>query len=349
MHLFVYEHLTGGGSGSSLPRSLAREGWAMLRALLEDLVQIPGVSVTTIIDDRFAAMMPPRLEERVQLVKVHDREGAREHFDRLAGSCDASLIVAPETENVLVDLTERAQGKGGRVLGSSAGAIRRASDKLGLARLLAEKGIPCVPSAIYVRDSTPASRPPWVVKLRLGAGSTDTYLVTDPAASIAIDGEAVLTPHVPGLAASILVIAGEREVHPLPPGEQHLTSDGRFRYLGGTLPLSSQLRPRAITLARRAVGAVPGLAGFVGVDLILADDPGGNAIDTVVEINPRLTTSYVGLRALTRENLAQRWLEVMLGRPTRAIEWREGRVRFSAGGEVRVLDPASSSFSPGAV
>ena len=96
---------------------------------------------------------------------------------------------------------------------------------------------------------------------------------------------------------------------------------------------SSNRRSRAIRLARRAIGAVPGLAGFVGVDLILGREC-GCPIDTVVEINPRLTTSYVGLRALARENLAERWLEAMLGQPVGPIGWREGEVRFSASGEV---------------
>ncbi len=89
-----------------------------------------------------------------------------------------------------------------------------------------------------------------------------------------------------------------------------------------------------IRLACRAIGAVPGLAGFVGVDLILSRESGPDPVDTEVEINPRLTTSYVGLRALARENLAERWLEAMLGQPVGPIGWREREVRFSSSGEV---------------
>ena len=36
---------------------------------------------------------------------------------------------------------------------------------------------------------------------------------------------------------------------------------------------------------------------------MLGDDPAG-ADDVVIEINPRLTTSYLGLRRLARDNLA---------------------------------------------
>ena len=53
-------------------------------------------------------------------------------------------------------------------------------------------------------------------------------------------------------------------------------------------------------MAVRALRLVPGLRGFVGVDLILDEQAPGVS---VVEINPRLTTSYVGLRAALGQNV----------------------------------------------
>jgi predicted ATP-grasp superfamily ATP-dependent carboligase len=44
---------------------------------------------------------------------------------------------------------------------------------------------------------------------------------------------------------------------------------------------------------------LPQPLGYLGVDLILGED-GNGAVDCVVEINPRLTTSYVGLQAAAR-------------------------------------------------
>ncbi|MCA1852170.1 MAG: ATP-grasp domain-containing protein, partial [Beggiatoa sp.] len=46
-------------------------------------------------------------------------------------------------------------------------------------------------------------------------------------------------------------------------------------------------------------GAISGLAGYVGVDLILT--PSG---PIVVEVNPRLTTAYVGLVEALEINIA---------------------------------------------
>ena len=82
-----------------------------------------------------------------------------------------------------------------------------------------------------------------------------------------------------------------------PPASRHqrLSQDGRFHYLGGELPLSSRLAPRARELASAACRSIPGLRGYVGVDLLL-DEQAGTV--TVVEMNPRLTTSYLGYRRL---------------------------------------------------
>jgi predicted ATP-grasp superfamily ATP-dependent carboligase len=48
----------------------------------------------------------------------------------------------------------------------------------------------------------------------------------------------------------------------------------------------------------------PNTIGYFGIDMILADDPDN---DVVIEINPRLTTSYCYLREWSQENLAEKF------------------------------------------
>ena len=62
------------------------------------------------------------------------------------------------------------------------------------------------------------------------------------------------------------------------------------------MPLEPLLAERASQLAAQAVATLPDPFGYIGVDLVLGHDPEGRD-DVVIEINPRLTTSYVGLRA----------------------------------------------------
>jgi predicted ATP-grasp superfamily ATP-dependent carboligase len=98
----------------------------------------------------------------------------------------------------------------------------------------------------------------------------------------------------------------------LPACKQVLSDDGCFRYCGGQLPLPEPPDDRARRLALAAVRTLPKPQGYLGVDLVLGDDPQGHG-DAIIEINPRLTTSYVGLRALARENLAGAMLAVARG------------------------------------
>ena len=83
------------------------------------------------------------------------------------------------------------------------------------------------------------------------------------------------------------------------------------------MPLDAPLARRAVDLATKAVGALAEPFGYLGVDLVLGADVNGRD-DVVIEINPRLTTSYIGLRAAASHgvNLA----EAMLAAIERATE-----------------------------
>ena len=65
----------------------------------------------------------------------------------------------------------------------------------------------------------------------------------------------------------------------------------------GEVPWDHPLKDEAMQVAKKAVESIEGLKGYVGVDLILADEV------YLLEINSRLTTPYVALRNITDFNL----------------------------------------------
>jgi predicted ATP-grasp superfamily ATP-dependent carboligase len=221
-----------------------------------------------------------------------------------------------------------------RSLGSTPAAARLAGDKLRLAARLRESGVPTPPTVVW--PAAPAGFPA-VCKLRHGAGSQATFRVcNDDELRRAVEetraesrDDMVVQPYVPGLAASAAFLLGPGRRLAMPAVAQHLSAEGRFRYQGGSLPLAPELHERASRLAAGAIDAVDGLRGYVGVDVVL-----GPAGDAVIEINPRLTTSYVGLRALARFNLAEALLAVVRGGAPAALDWRPGPVRFTPEGTV---------------
>jgi predicted ATP-grasp superfamily ATP-dependent carboligase len=339
MRVFIYEY-TCATETVSPAGSLHTEGRAMLSAALEDFGRLPGVEVVTLVRDP-GLPLPECVAVRLA--------GAEEEtsFRDLTAAADYSLIIAPEFDDLLASRCRRVE-ESGRLLSPSSAAVAVAADKLALARLLHKHGVstpPCVLLAAGGQTLPPGSLPftfPLVYKPRYGAGSQATFLVGAPddlprcvaqAVREGQAGDAVLQPFVPGQAASVAFLVGPAQCLALLPATQVVSQDGRFRYEGGEVPLPAGLARRAVELGRRAVAPVPGLCGYVGVDLILGEASDGSQ-DRVLEINPRLTTSYVGLRALAVTNLAEAMWRVAVGEEIKEVEWRAGSVRFWADGHV---------------
>lgn len=327
--IFVYEHVSGGGMASApLPGSLRVEGQAMLQAMLQDLDRLPGVEVVATLD--------ARLESRELPGEVHPVARATEGqrlFRQLAGEAQGTLVIAPEIGGCLQHVSETVLDAGGLLLGADPRGVEVAGDKVATAVWLERAGVPCV--ATRLLSEAPRDLPgPVVVKPRHGAGSEGVRLHEAlPWVSDARGGDAVVSPYVDGLAASVLVIVGRSRTVPLLACRQHLSRDGRFAYLGGALPLPDAEAARASSLARRAVESLPGLRGFAGVDLILSRS--GADGDRVIEVNPRLTTSYCGLRRAARSNLAACWLDAWTGKGPGEPEWSSRCLRFGRDGSVR--------------
>lgn len=354
MRVFIYEFITGGGlmgdgNAPTFPTSLLTEGSAMLAALVADFGALAGVEVTIMRDHR----VPAWALSDCEVVSVTSAEQEQATFARCVAQADWTVVIAPEFEQHLFTKCRMVETSGGRLLGPSSEIVRLAGDKHAMAEHLIAAGISAPEGRIL------DSNEPWpvdftyraVMKPRDGAGSLDVHLVErDGVGSLfraTTSSNRMTTPEkdsrplrpmrlerfYPGLAASVAVLCGPRGNVALTPCQQRLSDDGRFTYLGGSLPLEPFLARRATDLAQQAVGTLPQPLGYLGVDLVLGEKADGND-DVVIEINPRLTTSYVGLRVATIDNLAGAMLAVAEGKPP-ALRCRPGRVEFDADGTFR--------------
>ena len=345
MRIFIYEFACGGGlAGQPGLAALRTEGRAMLAALFEDLQRLPGVQAITILEDSWELEAEPSAVSTspaaVRRVPAGQEESA---FREAAGAADYTLVIAPECAGILATRRRWVGEVGGRWLGCSFPAIELCADKLILSQYLAERRIPTPPSRPYgPEEPLPTFPLPWVWKPRQGAGSQATFLVRQPdelpayvdhARHDGWTGDSILQPFVPGSAASVAFLIGPQKIVPLLPASQELSNDGRFRYHGGRIPLPAPLAERAVRLAKRAVAVVPGLSGYVGMDIVLGNAADG-CQDVVIEINPRLTTSYIGLRALARTNLAGALLAVTRGEGILVPAWQARSIRFFADGTI---------------
>jgi predicted ATP-grasp superfamily ATP-dependent carboligase len=332
MKVFAYEHFSGGGlAGEPLPPSLAREGDLMLTCLAGELAEVPDLEVLVTRD--------PRLPRLAGGATLYPAEGEPPAGLFARGLAEAGMVwpTAPEGGGVLERLAAATLAAGRTLLGCRPEAVRVAASKYATARALAARGIPVVPT--YRRGDPLRGMPgPWVVKPDDGAGCEGLELLPDRAAAsgrLADRNELVAQPWIEGQALSLSLLCGLSGVLLLSCNRQVVRAHQERVELQAILV--NDVIDHGGRFARLADGigsAIPGLQGYVGVDLVLGPDG-----PVVLEVNPRLTTSYCGLRPALGCNTAAMVLELFrLGRVPLALLPR-GRGRTA---EVR-LEPSRAA------
>ncbi|WP_371345308.1 ATP-grasp domain-containing protein [Ancylobacter sp. IITR112] len=284
MLVFVVETITGGGAlGAQLPASLIAEGALMRDTLIGDLEDLPGVRVVTTHDARFPA--PPRGTSTA--LRLGD--DAASVWRLMAQEAECCWPIAPESEGVLERLVRDFRAHCRRVVAPDVETIALCASKRRTAEALASAGVPVVPT--WPLDALPeAVRGPFVVKPDDGAGGLGLRVIERRPAPPFAPGQ-VVQPFLAGEAASLTLLCQSGRTHVLTANRQHIVHvAGTLRFTGvavGAFPVDEALRSFGESIG----AALPGLHGLVGVDYIAtAEGP------VAVEVNPRLTTSYAGLR-----------------------------------------------------
>lgn len=244
---------------------------------------------------------------------------------RLAPECDVGLVIAPDHllfpfNSVLEQLTHNVG------CGSMNAAV--CADKVQCSRILARNGIP-VP-----RADPPGKK---VVKPVRGCGSAGVRLTDDPPgkgefAQEYIEGEhlsvSLVGSRVVGDACSFytgkppLLLAVNRQ-------NISVGDDGAFHYKGGETPISHAKQAEIVETAIKTV-QVLGCQGYVGIDMVVADQC------YVVDVNPRITTSIVGIVACMQEEIADILVAASHGNGPEKVHLT-GRVQFDTKGKVTPL------------
>ena len=309
VRIFVYEHITGGGCiGEALPHALLPQACAMLRALAADLRVLGHAEVIGLIDGRLTDALGD-WEQRV----IHDRATYEAQFDALVRESDATWLIAPETDRVLERLSARVLAGGKPLLSSRPHAVAIAASKFATARVLDAAGVPVIGTS---RPSEAQIVGACVAKRDDGCGCEDTRRFAHlPAAQEWIARQTapehfVVQPYVIGEPISLSVLAAPAHTVLLSVNRQRVeVHDDVFSFAGCLVNAMADADGLLARLAQRTVVAIPGLWGYVGIDVLLtAQGP------VVVEVNPRLTTSYAGLHAAIGVNPAELVLGLLDGR-----------------------------------
>lgn len=301
MRVFVFEYVSGGGfAGQPMVASLLAEGDLMLAAVVLDLLSIPDVVVSTCRDQRLG--MPPL---PIEVTPVGD--DWQTAWRTGIAAADAVLPVAPETDGILEALCRDVLDAGKVLLNSRPHGVAVAASKLATFRCLAAANVPLVAS--WEADRVPASAVagPLVVKPDQGIGCQGMRLLNDGRAlSDFLSQQAnacdwLVQPYVSGVPASLSVMVGDDCLCLLGSNRQRVVQvDDRLVLLGCVVNGLGDHGEALLPLARQVCSAIEGLWGYVGIDLMLTDEG-----PLVLEVNPRLTTSYVGLSRSLGRNVAE--------------------------------------------
>jgi len=310
----------------NLSSSILSEGYGMLRSLISDC-KAAGHNVTTLMDSRLEEFNPPNeADKRVTVSSPNELYAKLEEFSSVA---DAVYVIAPESGQVLEKLVHIIETSGGKLLNCKFDAIKRVSNKMTVYETLGRIGLK-VPETVLldIHEKTGNIRRlikelgyPLVFKPLDGVSCGGLSLVKDgdniagavkKVARESMSKQFIAQKVIRGKAASACVISTGDKALSVTLNRQLVTlasPDEESGYYGGVVPFDHSLEREALRAAQRVVEGIGGLKGYVGVDIILADeDP------VVLEVNPRLTTSYVGLRRVVNFNPAEAIVDAVIRR-----------------------------------
>lgn len=285
MRVFVCEYVTSGGlRDKPLPEVAVAEGRLIRDAIVTDLQELTGLSVVLAYDDR----LPAPNEDAVPVRKGEDPWIC---WSGLAHDADVVWPIAPEAGGLLGRLARLMREGGARLVASTSEAIAVTSNRVALARCLAEQGVPHVPA--FRIDALPAGLDgDLVTRPEEGNGWSAARAWPNRGALPRASG-LVVHPFIDGTLASLSVLARPDGVTLLAANRlnvSHLV--GVFTFEGVTVGGIADEDGRLADFARQVVEAVPGLSGLVCIDVILTRQG-----PLVAEVNPRVTSSYAGLHA----------------------------------------------------
>jgi len=306
--ILIFEYITGGGfNNQALPESLAKEGLLMLTALLDNLFAIKQLQLVLLLDERFTDLACPGCK----VIEIRPEHDVLEQFTTAASSCDAVWPIAPEFDGILQQLCEIVVSLDKIILTSPASAVAIAGDKYKAYQRLKAHQINTVPTRIFAHDGYLPGE--WMVKPVDGVGCADSYLINelgDYERMLKRDGKYIIQPHLNGRKTSLSCLFKQGKAWLVCVNLQKFSLNHKQYQLAEIIvnhqPATADYQKIADSVAR----AVPDCWGYVGIDLIETSEQ-----VWVLEINPRLTTSFTAIYAALGINIAEAVLQLLSGDP----------------------------------
>jgi tyramine---L-glutamate ligase len=311
LKILVFEYITGGGlNNSELPESLAKEGLLMLQSLVNDLSKLSHIELHIMLDVR---MLGKLTHSTNTIHTIRPDQNCHQEFTRITKTCDAVWPIAPESTDILHSFCQTVEHSGKHLLNTNAGAVVMTGNKWLTYHHLLSHSINTVETAILANFAWTSGE--WVFKPVDGVGCEENYCVTNHDEYIAITSSlnkdnTIVQPNIQGDKISLSCLFKQGRGWLICANRQHFElKDKQYRLTGITVNFTANIS-QYLSLVDAIATSLPDLWGYAGIDLIQTDQQ-----IYVLEINPRLTTSYAGISRALGINCANAVLELLNGDP----------------------------------
>ncbi|HIP16863.1 MAG TPA: ATP-grasp domain-containing protein [Methanothermococcus okinawensis] len=266
MNILLFEYAM--GSNEEVEPYILQEGKLMFERLLRDFLK-SGFSITTLLNKKYKNIYKSHKNLNIYFPENDPIMALKEIIDIENGNIDGVLIIAPENDGILYNLTRLIEKENILNLGSHSYGIKVAGNKYNTYQKIKD--------TVKVPKTLPLKK--YIIKEIDGCGGSNQLVFNE---------KYIIQEYIEGNSYSTSFIVQEDRIYPLSLNRQ-CYKEGK--YLGGEININHPLKDKIIEESIKALKRIEGLNGYVGVDIMLDNEKN----IYVLEVNPRITTSIVGL------------------------------------------------------
>ena len=280
--ILIYEYITGGGLlNEDLTSGLMNEATMIMTSINNCCRKSKYFTYNSFRDHRLLGINDKESIILTDNSKIYDLEFLREY--------DYVLPVLPEIDMRLYRYVKYLEKHGINAVISNSDTIKICSDKLKFYKFCKKNSLPSI--STYEKYNNSLKNKLIMIKDRYGAGCSYNEVIKNTKTNEKIGNNKVIQPYINGDDFSVSIYFTKNNFNILTVNKQiieYKNNKARLQSIIVNIKHNSYLKITSLISSIKNI--FPGLYGFVGVDIIIKGD---NIF--LVEINPRLTTSFIGI------------------------------------------------------
>ena len=318
--VFIFEFIAGGGfNRDDMPSSLFCEGFGMLRTIIADFKAI-SFQIITLLDYRISSFSRYLKADIINLVNAD--EDYLKKFKECVKKCEYCLIIAPEFSNILLNLTKIVKDNDKTILSVDLEGIKLGSSKMKTYDFFNKNDlktpltfqIPMKYNSLdldFILEKYNKLKSPIVIKPEDGVGGESIYyfesenqiieFFQEIDESFELNRTYILQEYIEGKDLSVSLIGNSIILSVNSQNINIKDTKKNSEYFGGLTPVENYHEIINDIKTDIKKFNLSEFNGYFGIDFIRKSDHSFYFI----EINPRLTTSYIGIRNIIDKNPAE--------------------------------------------